>query len=203
MVFRFAVVGSYLWSNSNDNVIKIWRRGASSTPKNYEVVCVGVVPLPKEGLHFMTSSYYGTSMFTTGGDNHSILEYTPTGNLIHIFPSFHQSFLTGLICTVSPDRLWSCDESGVVCWFEIKRGKKTIERLQSEGNFAPAPNLQLSQEIKLEVEEEIIESTGAAKLAAPMVVPSPSLLSPRDEDTAPAWQPATPRPKASRDLEVL
>lgn len=72
-------------------------------------------------------------VFSLGGDGSqgSILQSTSSGELVSCYSTLHESGnVRSLTFSVSPDRLWSASTDGILCCFELKRGKKTIQRLQ-------------------------------------------------------------------------
>ena len=75
-----------------------------------------------------------SSVFSLGGEESQglILQSTSSGELVNCFTHKHEGAITSLTFSVSPDRLWSASSDGVVSCYELKRGKKTIQRLQEQ-----------------------------------------------------------------------
>jgi len=124
MVFKVCVVGSYIWSTANENHVKVWMQVSDN-----RIHCIAKIAVQDAGLHFMVASSHGETMYIVNGTSSEVLEFSPTGKLLARLASHHQSYITSMTWSLSPDRLWTTDVEGNLCYFELKMGKKTRERL--------------------------------------------------------------------------
>jgi len=129
MVFHMCAVGPFIWSSSNEDIIKVWVR-----PSISDVHCVAAVPVTNTELHKMASSANGEKIYVTSSceDNYCIFEYSPTGKLLTRFENVHKSNIIAVCWSPSPDRLWTADNKGVVANHELKMGRKTLARLKEQ-----------------------------------------------------------------------
>jgi hypothetical protein len=101
------------------------------------------------------SNLDGTTVYSSGGEDFCLIEWDVlAGEPICNYWSLLQSDISGLVFSPSPDRLWASSTEGVVCWIELKRGKKTQARLHgSAGADQSTPSVsQLHPQI---VEEQL------------------------------------------------
>merc|ERR1712137_278061 len=161
MIFNLKAVGPYVWSSSNEDVIKVWIK-----PSNNDIHCIALVPVDGMELHLITPSSHGETMYCQsgvlkeGGTTYDVFEFSPTGRLLTVLETSHTKFITAMAWSRSPDRLWTADEGGVVCCHELKLGKKTMARLRQE---SLSPLVGLSQEDVPETEPVAV--TGDLKKA--------------------------------------
>jgi len=137
MIFKLTAIGAYVWSSSNENIIKVWIK-----PGKKEIHCMTLVPVETSDLHLITSAANGETVYCQSekvneGTSFDILEFSPTGKLLNVLESSHKTFITAIAWSQSPDRLWTADESGLVCCHELKLGKKTMERIRTNSVEQP------------------------------------------------------------------
>jgi WD40 repeat protein len=155
MVYRIVNVDSFIWTSSNDNVTKIW---FPSTKDSSKLWCVATIPLPSAGLHVMVASTDLESVWVTTGAPGTLYKLSITGKWLETYSTLHDDFVVGLCISPSPDRLWSCSLNGQVCYYETKRGQKTISRLQlirqnSKLDVAPMQPVPVAPVLEVEGEE--------------------------------------------------
>lgn len=119
----------YVWTSSKSDT-KIWKLEhinisvfmISCHTKYTRDICRGPFVLTKDEQY----------IFSISGDedNETIIKWDTAGVPVKSFNSGHQNSIKFMAFSVSPDRLWTCTNNSL-CVHELKRGKKTIERLNS------------------------------------------------------------------------
>lgn len=123
--------GDYIWSASL-SFVKIWKLQRQKFNK-YQISCHLILDTTfcKPPLVISKDE---TTVFSLidEGENELLMQWSISGEPISALSHSHSpdSRIETLAFSVSPDRLWSASNNGSINWYELKRGKKTMRRLE-------------------------------------------------------------------------